>query len=549
MTDTQPNVLMVAAECRDLAKVGGLGDVVRDLSKALRAGGTPARIIMPCYTRISHAPHPISRFKVSFGQRDDWPVRIFLRELDRVPIYLVESPDFFGGPYGEIYIDSDRLGRGPFEDDAQRFAFFSAAVVAFLARHPELGINVLHCHDWHTAPALVLLKYDPRYQELAHNLRTLFTIHNLDYQGVRPFELAGVTEFAAFGQWFPELYATLKDRDALTLIRDEHSPIPCFNPMRASINLADNVNTVSPCYAVEITQPDDPARNFIGGRGLEQDLQRLGDRLHGILNGLDYDLYAPNRLTPPFDVDTIDWTTARHAHKAALLDNLVHDLTTLAHKSGAAFKNADRVLDKLATFDAADWKGRMLVVAVTRAVRQKMSILLEPLDERPASPEGTTLQQDTVIDALLTRQIALILLGTGELEKELEAINAAPNGLFVAAFDPALANRLYAAGDLFLMPSDFEPCGISQMIAMREGCLPLVPDLGGLSNTVRDRETGFVYSGDSRPAACQALLDTLDRAVQTFTEDQSHWTAMQEQAMRMRFDWTTAAEQYIELYK
>jgi starch synthase len=177
------------------------------------------------------------------------------------------------------------------------------------------------------------------------------------------------------------------------------------------------------------------------------------------------------------------------------------------------------------------------VVAVTRAARQKASILLEMLDG-----DGSVLQE------ILRRDIYLVILGTGELEDQLEEINQRANGLFVCAFDAGLAGMLYAGGDIFLMPSDFEPCGISQMIAMRYGCLPLVPDIGGLSNTVRDMQTGFVYRGESRQAACRALLDTLDKALGCYTGDREKWADMQVQAMSARFEWAASAKKYIELY-
>jgi starch synthase len=538
MKDIKPQVLMVAAECRDLAKVGGLGDVVRDLAQALKALGIPVSIIMPGYDNVERPGKPIESFAVHFGTSDDWPVEIFKREVAGVPVYLIRSEKFFGGDYGEVYIDSDRLGRGPFEDDAQRFAFFSAATLEFIQKRSELyGINALHCHDWHTGVLLVLLKHDARYRQLASTLQTLFTVHNLDYQGTRPFESTGDGDLLSFAAWFPALYQDLEVKGALETLSDPHTPIPCFNPMRAGINLADNVSTVSPKYALEITQPDDPARNFIGGRGLEGDLQRCDGRLYGILNGLDYKVYNPSSLTPPFDINIKGWQSARQQHKMNLLEDLPEYLHGMASRLGNGFKNRDSVLSKMAAYRPDDWKEKLLVVAVTRAVRQKMSILLETLNGA-----GSVLQE------MLKRDIRLVVFGTGELEEQLEEINRRPNGLFICAFDPKFAGLLYAGGDMFLMPSDFEPCGISQMIAMRYGCLPLVPDLGGLSNTVQDMQTGFVYRGVNRQAACQALLDTLDKALGYYVNERKKWAEMQVQAMGARFEWTSSAEKYIDLY-
>ena len=538
MKTGNPHVLMVAAECRGLAKVGGLGDVVRDLAQALKNLDTPVSILMPCYDKLQRLGEPIASFPVQFGAKDDWLVKIFKHELDGIPVYLLRNEMFFGGAYGEVYIDSDRLGRGPFEDDAQRFAFFSAAGLEFIHRHSDMrGLSALHCHDWHTGVLLTLLKHDARYRQLAGTLRTLFTIHNLDYQGTRPFEAAGDRDLLSFAEWFPALYQGLKSQGALEPLSDPHASLPCFNPMRAGINLADNVNTVSPNYAVEITQPDDPARNFVGGRGLEGDLQRLGSRLHGILNGLDYQVYNPASLTPPFDAGSKGWQSARRRHKRDLLRRLPGYLQEMASRLGNGFKNRDSVLKKLAVDQPDGWQDRPLVVAVTRAARQKASILLETL-------EGG----GPVFQEILRRDIYLVILGTGELEDQLEEINHWAKGLFVCAFDAELAAKLYAGGDVFLMPSDFEPCGISQMVAMRYGCLPLVPDVGGLSNTVHDMQTGFVYRGESRQAACRALLDTLDRALGCYAGDREKWADMQVQAMSARFEWTASARKYIELY-
>ncbi len=537
MSDQPPHVLMVAAECRGLAKVGGLGDVVRDLSKALKGLGTPVSIVMPCYDRMAHSPKPIFRFSVRFGSRDDWPVKVFTRELDGVTVYLLRSQEFFGGRYGNIYVDSERLGSGAFEDDAKRFAFFSAATLEFIQQYPGLrDVNVLHCHDWHTGVLLVLLTHDRRYRQLAASLRTLFTIHNLDYQGTRPFQLAGERDLLSFSDWFPALYRSLKRKGALTDLSDVHTPVPCFNPMRAAIKLAGYVNTVSPRYAIEIIQPDDPSRNFIGGRGLEEDLRRSG-KLYGILNGLDYELYNSSQLLPPFDADLKNWPRARQRHKINLLEQLGAHLQTIAARPSQDFKNRDSVLNQLTAFRAKDWCEKPLVVAVTRAVRQKVSILLEPLDK-----SGTVLQH------LLRRDIFLIVLGTGELEEQLEEINRHPNGLFICAFDASLADRLYAGGDLFLMPSDFEPCGITQMIAMRYGCLPVVPDVGGLGDTVQTGKTGFVYHGVNRQAARRGLVRALDQALRCYSGDHAKWLTMQARAMRARFEWTAAAREYLKLY-
>ena len=536
---SKPRVLIVAAECRDLAKVGGLADVVRDLSKALLQLGVPVRVVMPCYDVIRQPRTRGEQYDVLFGSQY-WTVDVFVCELDGVPVYLLRNDDFFGGHYGDVYVSSDLHGGGPFEDDAKRFAFFSAAVIEWLRlRADHDPVDALHCHDWHTGSLLVLLRHDDRYRSLASTLQTLFTIHNLDYQGTRPFESFGGKELTTFAGWFPGLYGKLKWGDFLYPIASPHDP-NAFNPMRAGLNLAHNVNTVSPTYALEITQPDEPFRNFKGGRGLQADLKcALGQgRLHAILNGLDYSLNDPSRLEPPYDADIKQWTQARRTHRQNLIRSLPDQIQQLALELGPRFWNRDKVLSRMAGYVADDWLGRPLVVAVTRAAAQKVSILLEPVD-------GST----AVWEEILRQDISLLILGSGELQEQLNGLNDHPNGLFVGAFDPAFAQNLYAGGDLFLMPSDFEPCGLSQMIAMRYGCLPLVHDIGGLHDTVTDMETGFVYGGESRQLARLALVETLKKAIDTYAHHPRKWQAMQRKAMSLRFEWISAAEQYLRLYE
>ena len=143
----------------------------------------------------------------------------------------------------------------------------------------------------------------------------------------------------------------------------------------------------------------------------------------------------------------------------------------------------------------------------------------------------------------------MVILATGEREHMLNrVVNRHTNSVFIGAFERTLAQHMYAAGDLFLMPSDFEPCGISQLISMRYGCLPLVHGIGGLRDTVHHNTTGFVFTGITRAQTRQALLETLDAALQCFTSDRGRWRDMQRQAMRAQFDWMASVEAYISLY-
>ena len=530
-----PHVVMMAAECRDLAKVGGLGDVMRELPKALVALGVPTTLVLPYYDCVRAEAVAEARFDVPFGGRYV-EVEAFRRSLDGVEVFLLRNREYFGGPYGTVYVDSEALGHGPFEDDARRFAFFSAATVEFLDRlRGRRPVDVLHCHDWHAGCLFLLLAHCDRYRELAGGLRTLFTIHNLDYQGQRPFICRGERPELALADWFPQLNPPA---EALELIRDPRAP-DCFNPMLTAIQLADQVTTVSPTYAREITRPDDDSRGFLGGRGLEAYLGRRAENgaLHGILNGLDYELNSPTRLDPAFDGTEPDWAARRARHKHDLLGEVQEVLSRIAADPRAGLANRLEVQASLRDYRAEDWRARPLVVAVTRAAAQKVKILGEPF-------AGAR----SLIAEILSRDIGLLILGTGEMEAALEPVNEHANGLFIAAFDRHLADRLYAAGDLFLMPSDFEPCGISQMIAMRFGCLPLVHDVGGLHDTVRDLETGFVYSGATRQATRAALIAKLDQALALYSRRADAWREIQARAMRRRFEWRDSAREMLTLY-
>jgi starch synthase len=534
-------ILLAASECTGLAKVGGLADVVADLSSALNAVGESAAVIIPFYDVIQCDSCFVTRFQVRFGGRN-YPVEIHRTERDGVPTYLVSSRDFFSGDYRDVYIHSQRLGRGPFEDDAKRFAFFSASVMAVLEKLPEMvSVEVLHCHDWHTGTVLALLNLDPARKKMARRLRTVFTIHNLDYQGTRPLDAGWGTGLASFAGWFPRRFARMKAEGVLERLADRRFGEPCYNPMLAGILYSDVINTVSPTYAGEITKPDDDARNFIGGRGLETFLKKALEekRLIGILNGINYEKYDPAGLDPPFSPGTPHWRQNRGQHRWSFLGRLKENVVSVADRLGDSFPNSARVIEKLRKeYRAGEWLRRPFVVAVTRAARMKMSILLEPF--APGK---------SVLEEILSRDLSFVIIGRGELEEELEKLNDFPNGLFLRLFDPGFADLLYAGGDIFLMPSDFEPCGLSQMIALRFGNLPLANDIGGLHDTIEPLKNGFLYSGRSREEARRELLKTLDLALDLWKSRKEQWAGMQVNAMNARFEWKASAAKYLVLYR
>lgn len=533
------SILFVAAECRGMAKIGGLGDVVRDLAATFLKMGKSVSVIMPFYGVLDCQASQVAEYNIEFAG-SSWKASLAKTALpDGVPVWLVAQPDWFEGMYRTVYVDSSRLGHGPFEDDATRFAFFSAAVAEILKENAEFSsLRVLHCHDWHTGPLLTLLAHEKRYAQLYKKLKTVFTIHNLDYQGSRPWQGMEDGRPGSFGSWFPALCGSLLNNGAAQRYSDPHTP-SCYDPMRAAIRIADMVTTVSPTYAHEITLPDEPESNFVGGRGLESDLAELAaaGRLPGILNGIDYSQHDPKRLEVPYDLDTGDWKKKRTLGREGFIDGIPDWVRGLAEKHETRFANRERVLESLRHFEPLLWKNRALFVAVTRTVAQKFGILFSKMkDER------------TLLEHILDRPLALIVLGTGDLDHWLDSLMQRPNALFLNLFDAAAATKLYGAGDVFLMPSDFEPCGISQLISMRYGCLPLVHDIGGLHDTVSHGETGFIYGGGSLQAQQKNLLSLVDDVIWLRENRPARWDRMQEAALETRFTWPTQAERYLALY-
>ena len=521
-----PDVVLVAAECKGLAKVGGLADVVADLSRGLVEAGVKATVILPGYASIVTERRPAGGLRVEFSGRE-YEVELGITQCGPVQVWLLGQRSFFGGErYRGVYVDSSKYGRGPFEDDSRRFAFFCAAVARLLDSHPEFAtVNVAHCHDWHSGTLPVLVRLTDGFPRLEERLGFLFTIHNLDYQGVRPLSSGPGGSPESLEGWFDGLYRQALYRPRFADIRDPlHTH--CYNPMRAGLLLCDRANTVSPGYAGEITRADDPEANFIGGRGLESDLSGLAGqgRLSGILNGIYYDEHSPELLDPPYSADREDWAEVKMQHKRDLYRLLVSD-----PPEPAGFHPGTE----------SEFIKRPLAVAVTRMAAQKVSLLLEG-------------GSNSVLQQLCRLPITVVILGTGELEEPLlERTGRVENcncGLYLR-FDNTLARALYAGGDLFLMPSDFEPCGISQMLSMSYGTLPVVSAVGGLKDTVEHEVTGFVFSGENRGRTAGNFVAAVGHAVQAWQADPEHFCSMQQGAMKKRYTWAQAANDYAELYR
>jgi len=509
------HIALIAAENGALpgGKVGGLGDVIRDVPIGLARAGHQATVITPGYGSFSTLPgaRELTRLSATFrGQAE--PVTVYEvpapQPVRGVRHLVLEHPLFAAHGSGRIYVNNDA---GPFATDAHKFALFCIAVAELLSTDSLPPCQVLHCHDWHAALLLLLRSADPRYAAL-QQLPAVYTIHNLSLQGVRP--LRGVE--SALESWLPRLpYKP-------DLIVDPYHR-DCINLMRTGINLADRVHTVSPTYAEEILRESDWQQGIVGGEGLERDLQRARDegRLFGILNGCEYEK-PPTR---PATADTFDLIEQS-------LDNWVA-------RPGTDPAGCYWALKRLNRFRSEGAFERPCLVSIGRLVAQKLYLLVQNLEGRPV--------MDRLLEALAPG--TFIMLGSGDPDYArffTRVMRDHPNFLFLDGFSEPLSDALYAFGDLFFMPSIYEPCGISQMLAMRAGVPCLVHRVGGLNDTVQDGVNGFSFGGDNLEQKLRNLLATTERAAAMHRKQPAHWRKLAAAAGASRFTWDEVIRQYLE---
>jgi starch synthase len=476
MTENPLRILFLSAEAVPFAKVGGLADVAGSLPKALRGLGHDVRLMMPRYGTISSDEFELEKigepFRVPAGAGKEYVHLIGTSMGENVPVYLL---------WNEHYFTSREKVYG-FEDDAQRFAVFGRGVLGalkLLGWEPD----VVHANDWHTALVPAWLDVDGWRDPFFRGIATLFTIHNLAYQGIT-------------GRLILR-FAQMEDLEHLTVEQPG-----AVNWMAQGIAHADLINTVSKRYAREILSPE-------MGMGLAPLLNERKDRLNGVLNGLDYEVWNPvadPHIPHNFDVDRLD---RRAANKIALQQQ-----ARLPVRSDVP-----------------------LVGMVSRLDEVKGMDLMEP-----------------VLNWLLgERDAQFVLLGTGasRYHRMFERVQERYRDRMRAflKFDPVLARRVYASADMFLMPSFVEPCGLGQMIAMRYGSVPVVRETGGLADTVTDQTrepgqgTGFVF----QEKWAEGCIDALRRALEVYQERDT-WHALQMRGMASDFSWTASAEEYVDLY-
>jgi starch synthase len=480
-------IVMLAAEASPFAKVGGLGDVVGALPKALEQLGMNPMVIIPAYRAVQtgtsdfHHCKSVSGFGIPMGSSAEH-AEIFQSRMDGtgVDVYMIGSQKYFDRE--GIYNDPS-TGEG-YPDNMERFIFFMKSAIELMIR---LGapFDIIHCHDSHTALVPGLIKMNYREHPIFAGAGTLFTIHNLaypglyskealDYAGIAPEHFYPSSPFEYWGQ---------------------------VNFMKAGIELADKVNTVSRTYALEIrTNPE-------FGLGLEGVLQSRSEDLCGIMNGIDYDEWNPET------------------------DPLIP-----AHFSAADLSGKEKCKRSLQRHFHLPIRKRVpLVGIVSRLADQKGFDLIAQ-----------------AIKEIMAFDLQLVVLGTGQqkyhdLFRHLASDYPGKMGLRLA-FDNVLAHKIEAGCDLFLMPSKFEPCGLNQLYSLRYGTIPIVRETGGLADTVipydSEKGTGFSFSNYT----AVEMMAAINQALKVYS-DPPAWKSLMVRAMSQDWSWNKSAKEYLQLYQ
>ena len=465
------NVLFVASEAYPFAKTGGLGEVIGALPKAFSTD-VDARVILPLYSTIPKELRQtfkyLGHFRVKMDDKFDY-CGILTCIYEGVIFYFIDNEAFFKRPalYGYF-------------DDGERFLFFCRAVldgIPFLDFTPD----IIHCNDWQTAAVPYLLTH--QYRMKYPNTKSVFTVHNMKYQGIYDFD-------------------DIKGYLHLGFLPSDLEYFGRINLMKGALYSADLVTTVSPTYAEELKDP-------YYGEGLEGVIREISGREVGIINGIDESCYDPktdSALIVPF-----------------------------ANPDKKKVENKKALQEYLNLPIRGDVP---MISMITRLVEQKGLDLVA-----------------NVIHEILQMDLQLVILGTGEsvYEDLLQSVayNYPDKMSAIIGFDEPLSRRIYAASDFFLMPSKFEPCGLSQMIAMRYGTIPIVRETGGLKDTITcfDPKTkqgnGFCFATYN----AHDMLFTIQQAVSLYTETPELFQDLVNEAFNTHSDWKLSANTYLAQYK
>ena len=474
-------VLFAAAEVAPFSKAGGLADVVGSLPKYLENDAEIA-IFTPLHGCIDQKKYGIKELEnsemwLTFG-RNGHKFRLFMTKLPgtKINVFFVHN-DWYFTCFKEVYpkwLDP--------QYEHERYIAFSLATMEY-AKLLNFRADVIHANDWHTAMIPVYLHSNYKFDDFWKNTKTVFEIHNLAYQGVwfeSILDFANMRKDIVYNEWCVEHYGRV-------------------NWMKGAINYSDRVVAVSPTYAKEILSGE-------YGEGMDYTLRGAQNKLCGILNGIDYDVFNPKT-------------------DKTLIKN--YDIKSIANKE----ENKKYICEYFGLNYNPD---RPLFVMISRLVSQKGIDLI-----RGAENILSNLEAD------------FVFLGSGDKDYENLLIWLSNNTKNIRAcigYNADLANKIYAASDFYLMPSKFEPCGLSQLIAMRYGSLPVVRATGGLEDTVvgypLDNSTGFKFWGyDSN-----AMVDAIKCAMYVYS-DKYTLNAMRKSAMEADFSWKKSSLQYLQMYK
>ena len=476
------NILIASSEVVPFAKTGGLADVAGALPKAIsKLGGNNLAVILPNYRMIDAKKFGLElvkeNVKIKFGTKES-EARIFQTKIEGdIPVYFIDNPAFF---------DRDALyqsGGKDYPDNAERFAFFSAATLE-ACKILNFKADVIHCNDWQTALIPVFLKSLYREDGFFKNTATIFTVHNIGYQGNFPFENLSSIKF-------PDEFYTSRGLEFYGNM----------NLLKGGLVFSEIINTVSKKYSEEIQTQE-------YGCGLEGVLKERSKDLYGIINGIDYE----------------EWSPAK--------DKFIKYNFTKDNLKGK--EKCKTELQK--EFDLTTDNKIPVIGLITRIAAQK----------------GLDLVAE-VFESLMKMKMQFVLLGTGEPDLESffkKAKEKYPGKAGIKiGFDNALAHRIEAGSDMFLMPSRYEPCGLNQIYSLKYGTVPIVRATGGLDDTIIDYEeenekgNGFKFA----EASAKQMLQRIKTALKSYNSRE--WKKIVKNGMKADFSWGASAKKYFELYQ
>lgn len=474
-------ILFVGSECYPFVKSGGLGDVMGSLPKALAAKGIDVRVMIPNYKCIPQKYKEQMQYITHFymSMKKDGIKKytgILTLKMNGVIYYFIDNEEYFseGTPYTDM------------KKDIEKYVFFDKACLAALSKL-DFQPDIIHCHDWQTGLVPVYLRTLFHDTELSLNTKCIFTIHNLQFQGITNINTM------RYISGLPD-YVFTYDRVGFQ---------SNANMLKSALVYADKITTVSSTYAGEIKTSE-------FGEGLENVVGHFHTKLCGIVNGIDYDVYNP-------------------AHDPYLFKK--YNMTNIF----AGKKQNKLQLQKELGLEQNE--NKFMIGIISRLTDQKGLDLI-----------------NAVMNQIIDEYTQFVLIGTGDKKYEdiFRNYENQNKGKVCSniMYSEERAHKLYAAADLMLVPSKFEPCGLTQLIALRYGTLPLVRETGGLKDTIQAydeyRETGNGFSFDHYSA--KTLLNTINYVKHIYFDKQKSWRAMMKRAMKMDFSWESSARHYIELY-